>query len=592
MTEDGLCEWVGTFEDAEKIRKAYEVDSSITFVSGKKEANFGRPEIVINEKSRVRFNDVGDPCIVPYDGTPFIILARCERHCIFGKDKHKKKKNELKEGRDSCLKGDHPVPRKRKQLLQASKKKGCQAKIVMKDVVFFPDYQVKKNTEKIKRNASEHLRDDLSDVPDNVNKQRRIYILLPKREDHGSTHLTGQLAGFMNPLSKEVRDKLGELVGHGVTSVSEMRRHLHVYVDTLLFKDMKRPALSDAAYYPTDETIRTHIYLAQLRLRYSRIDQENLLHKVAEWQENYPRDNFVFMPASNSAPSDNEILKDIDCVEQDDDDEVYPQIQAAETTEFFFCHQSEFQRHLLYRYGNSLCLLDATYRTTKYALPLFFLAVKTNVGYSVVAEFIVQHETKKSIMQGLRTIKGWLHNAQDRPAEWSWEPKFFMTDFCEREIVAIEEVFPESFVFICDFHREQSWTRWVSKTDNGLTDCKDQVLGMLRRCAHASSEKEYTEAITKLQNSDIWARSSRLRNWFTKTWMTEKKRWVWSERYGSGLLVNTNNGLERQNKVFKYQFLEQRKNNNVSGMISSLVHQYLPAMMLKNGYLNFACKFF
>lgn len=56
------------------------------------------------------------------------------------------------------------------------------------------------------------------------------------------------------------------------------------------------------------------------------------------------------MPASNSAPSDNEILKDIDCVEQDDDDEVYPQIQAAETTEFFFCHQSEFQRHLLYRF--------------------------------------------------------------------------------------------------------------------------------------------------------------------------------------------------------------------------------------------------
>lgn len=49
-------------------------------------------------------------------------------------------------------------------------------------------------------------------------------------------------------------------------------------------------------------------------------------------------------------------------------------------------------------------------------------------------------------MQGLRTIKGWLHNAQDRPAEWSWEPKFFMTDFCEREIVAIEEVFPGKMI--------------------------------------------------------------------------------------------------------------------------------------------------
>lgn len=86
-----------------------------------------------------------------------------------------------------------------------------------------------------------------------------------------------QLVGFMNPLSKEVRDKLGELVGHGVTSVSEMRRHLHVYVDTLLFKDMKRPALSDAAYYPTDETIRTHIYLAQLRLRYNDLFKNMIL---------------------------------------------------------------------------------------------------------------------------------------------------------------------------------------------------------------------------------------------------------------------------------------------------------------------------
>lgn len=72
----------------------------------------------------------------------------------------------------------------------------------------------------------------------------------------------------MNPLSKEVRDKIGELVGHCLTSVSEMRRHLQVFVDTMLFKEMKRPALSDAAYYPTDDTIKTHIYLSQLRLRY------------------------------------------------------------------------------------------------------------------------------------------------------------------------------------------------------------------------------------------------------------------------------------------------------------------------------------
>lgn len=40
---------------------------------------------------RVRFNDLGDK-IVPYDGVPFIILARYERDCAFGKDKHRGEK--------------------------------------------------------------------------------------------------------------------------------------------------------------------------------------------------------------------------------------------------------------------------------------------------------------------------------------------------------------------------------------------------------------------------------------------------------------------------------------------------------------------
>lgn len=72
----------------------------------------------------------------------------------------------------------------------------------------------------------------------------------------------------MNLVNKEVREKLYEMVGHGVTSVSEMRRHLKVYVDTQLFPSASKPSLTDAAYYPSDVTIRIHIYLAQLRLRY------------------------------------------------------------------------------------------------------------------------------------------------------------------------------------------------------------------------------------------------------------------------------------------------------------------------------------
>ena len=54
-----------------------------------------------------------------------------------------------------------------------------------------------------------------------------------------------------------------------------------------------------------------------------------------------------------------------------------------------------------------MSLLDATYKTTKYELPLFFLCVKTNVGYIVVADFIIQGETSEKIQEALDILKSW-----------------------------------------------------------------------------------------------------------------------------------------------------------------------------------------
>ena len=117
-------------------------------------------------------------------------------------------------------------------------------------------------------------------------------------------------------------------------------------------------------------------------------------------------------------------------VEYDDD------VKVTSTTSeqpLLFVHQTDWWQKLLTKYGNNICLLDATYRTTRYALPLFFLEVKTNVDYQVVASFIVQHEIADPIAETLNILKDW------NP---SWNPKFFMTDLSEQEINAVEEVFP------------------------------------------------------------------------------------------------------------------------------------------------------
>ena len=84
------------------------------------------------------------------------------------------------------------------------------------------------------------------------------------------------------------------------------------------------------------------------------------------------------------------------------------------------------------KYGNHNCLLDAMYKTTRYVIPPFFVVIKTNSDYQVVASFAVQDETTATITEALGILKNW------NP---SLSPKSFMADNCEEEITSIETVF-------------------------------------------------------------------------------------------------------------------------------------------------------
>jgi len=70
-----------------------------------------------------------------------------------------------------------------------------------------------------------------------------------------------QVTGLLKPVNKEVRDKIMELVTHGVTSVSEMRRHLNMFVHQLF--PVNCPPLTDMGYFPADDTIINSITLVK-----------------------------------------------------------------------------------------------------------------------------------------------------------------------------------------------------------------------------------------------------------------------------------------------------------------------------------------
>ena len=84
-------------------------------------------------------------------------------------------------------------------------------------------------------------------------------------------------------------------------------------------------------------------------------------------------------------------------------------------------------------------------------------------------------------------------------------------------------------VYICDFHREQAWVRWVRAHKNGLTKKEGEILlDLLRDCAWAEGGDEvnlmkvdemYRKAVNRLKDSAVWKRHGNVQKWLTSTWL-------------------------------------------------------------------------
>ena len=91
------------------------------------------------------------------------------------------------------------------------------------------------------------------------------------------------------------------------------------------------------------------------------------------------------------------------------------------------------------KYGSEVCLIDCTFRTTRYDLPLLVVAVITGVGYYPVATALLPAEKQTTIHSALQVLAQWNPD---------WRPCAFMSDFHEGQFRAIETVFPGNhFIF-------------------------------------------------------------------------------------------------------------------------------------------------
>lgn len=101
-----------------------------------------------------------------------------------------------------------------------------------------------------------------------------------------------------------------------------------------------------------------------------------------------PSDAFFYRPHSSNS-DDNKENENESRIDAQPDEVPDPAPSGSED-------QTVEQRELLKNYGDEMCLLDATYRTTKYALPLHVLCVRTNVRDQVVGSYLTQYENKRT----------------------------------------------------------------------------------------------------------------------------------------------------------------------------------------------------
>ncbi|XP_044176187.1 uncharacterized protein LOC114973334 [Acropora millepora] len=116
-----------------------------------------------------------------FDGIPYFVLGQKIYDCRNGKDRKKAWKQKRKEMKQK--EGDHHYTKRTKKMVQDTKKMGCPAQVIVREIMKFPQFQISTDSPKRRRKASERLREYFLEQKD-LTGERRFYIELPEVKDH------------------------------------------------------------------------------------------------------------------------------------------------------------------------------------------------------------------------------------------------------------------------------------------------------------------------------------------------------------------------------------------------------------------------
>jgi len=117
-----------------------------------------------------------------------------------------------------------------------------------------------------------------------------------------------------------------------------------------------------------------------------------------------------------------------------------------------FIFSSQNMKHL-YKKFNDIILMDSTYRTNKYKLPLYIIAgINENSKIFIVGFGVVRSEEAKDVDWILRELFSFLEDS----------PELICTDGCPTMAKVLKNVLPNTTHLVCGWHVSQNIKKHLS----------------------------------------------------------------------------------------------------------------------------------
>ena len=104
-----------------------------------------------------------------------------------------------------------------------------------------------------------------------------------------------------------------------------------------------------------------------------------------------------------------------------------------------------------------------------------------------------------------------------------------MVDKQPAEQAALKVVFPNSEIYLCDFHHLQAWERRFKTSKFGLATHQDEGMALLHAVADSCTQAEYKQNLHALKNSYIWTKhGSTLSVYFQREWQGNEEVYIFN----------------------------------------------------------------